>query len=261
MVEPPAPPPPPFGPPPPPPEAGPPPPPAPPQPGLCPNCGAPHDPYQEYCLECGRRLPPLYASRTEVWTRESHFWLWAALAALLLVALVSGAIVAVAATRGDKDSNPKTSIPVVSTGLSTTDTVGIITQPPTITINPPTTTLGTTTFGTTTFSTTTLSTTTFGTTTSSSNVSWPAGKDGYTVVLKSVPTSEGRAQADAAAQKARNNGLPQVGVLNSSDYSSLTPGYYVTFTGIYDTRNQADSALPNARSRGFPTAYVRQVAD
>jgi hypothetical protein len=266
MFEPPSPPPPPPPfepppPPPPPPEAGPPPPPPPPpRPGLCPNCGAPHEPDQEYCLECGRRLPPLYATRTEVWTRQSPFWLWAALAALLLVALVSGAIVAVAATQDD-ESNPKTSIPVVSTGPQTTDTVGVVTQPPTITINPATTTLGTTTFGTTTFSTTTLGTTTFGTTTSSSNVSWPPGKDGYTVVLKSVPTSEGRAPADAAAQKARNNGLPQVGVLNSSDYSSLTPGYYVTFTGIYDTQSQADSALPNARSRGFPTAYARQVAD
>jgi zinc-ribbon domain len=261
MFEPPGPPPPPFEPPPPaPPEAGPPPPP-PPQPGVCPNCGAPHEPDQEYCLECGRRLPPLYASRTEVWTRESPFWLWAALAALFLVALVSGAIVALAATRDDKQGAPRTSIPVVSTGPQTTDTVGIITQPPTITINPPTTTLSTTTFGTTTFSTTTLGTTTFGSTTSSTNVSWPAGKNGYTVVLKSVPTSQGRTKADAAAQRARNNGLPQVGVLNSSDYSSLTPGYYVTFTGIYDTQSQADNALPNARARGFPTAYVRRVAD
>lgn len=257
MVEPPPPPPPPTEPPPPPPdEMGPPPPPT---PGVCPNCGAPHDAYQEYCLECGRRLPPLFASRTEVWTRYSPLWLWTALAALLLVALVSGAIVAVAATKNDDE--PATSIPVVSTAPQTTNTVGVITQPPTITINPPTTTFGTTTLGTTTLSTTTLGTTTFGTTTSSSNVAWPAGKDGFTVVLKSVPTSEGRAQADAAANKARSNGLPQVGVLNSSDYSSLNPGYYVTFSGIYDTQSQANAALPNARSKGFPTAYVREVSN
>jgi hypothetical protein len=257
MVEPPPPPSPPIEPPPPP-EEPPAPPPAP-QPGLCPNCGAPHDAYQEYCLECGRRLPPVYATRTDVWTRQSPFWLWAALGALLLVALVSGAIVAVAAT--DDDESPATSIPVVTTGPETTGTVGVITQPPTITINPPTTTLGTTTFGTTTLSTTTLGTTTFGTTTTSSNVTWPAGKDGFTVILKSVPTSEGRAQADAAAQRARTNGLPQVGVLNSSDYSSLNPGYYVTFSGIYDTQTQASNALPNARSKGFPTAYTREVSN
>jgi hypothetical protein len=251
-------------PPPPPPPSGPddppPPVPPPPEPGLCPRCGAPHDPYQEYCLECGLRLPPPDGMRSgEIWSRDSPLWLWAALLALLLVALVAGAIVAIAATRGDNEGGPRASIPVVSTGPSTTDTVGIITQPPTVTINPPTTTFGsTTTLPTTTVgSTTTLSTTT----TATGNVTWPAGKDGYSIFLKSVPTSEGRAKADSAAQRARNNGLSQVGVLNSSDFSSLRPGYWVTFTGIYDTQQQANAALPNARARGFPTAYTRPVRD
>lgn len=246
MVEPP--------PPPPPPEAAPPPPP--PEPGRCPNCGAPHDVYQEYCLECGRRLPGAYVGGryAEVWRRDSPIWLWAALAALLLVALVSGAVVALAATDDGKSSEPATSIPVVSTAPSTTSTVGV--TPSTITITPPTTTLGTTTFSTTTFGTTT-----FGTTTTGSNVTWPPNKDGFTVVLKSVPTSNGRSQAEAAADKARTNGLSQVGILNSSDFSSLNPGYYVTFTGIYDTESQANAALPNARSKGFPTAYVREVSN
>jgi hypothetical protein len=242
-------------PPPPPPEAAP--PPAAPEPGRCPNCGAPHDVYQEYCLECGRRLPGAYVGGryAEVWRRDSPIWLWAALAALLLVALVSGAVVALAATDDGKSSEPATSIPV-STAPSTTSTVGVVTTPPTITINPPTTTLATTTFSTTTFGTTT-----FGTTTTGSNVTWPMSKDGFTVVLKSVPTSNGRSQAEAAADKARTNGLPQVGILNSSDFSSLNPGYYVTFTGIYDTESQANAALPNARSKGFPTAYVREVSN
>lgn len=249
MVEPP--------PPPPPPEAAP--PPAPPEPGRCPNCGAPHDVYQEYCLECGRRLPGAYVGGryAEVWRRDSPIWLWAALAALLLVALVSGAVVALAATDDGKNSEPASSIPAVSTAPSTTDTVGVVTQPPTITIPPPTTTLSTTTFSTTTFGTTTFGTTT----TTGSNVTWPPNKDGFTVVLKSVPTSNGRSQAESAANKARTNGLSQVGILNSSDFSSLNPGYYVTFTGIYDTQSQANAALPNARSKGFPTAYVREVSN
>ena len=250
MVEPP--------PPPSPPEAAPPPPP--PDPGRCPNCGAPHDVYQEYCLECGRRLPGAYVvggRYAEVWRRDSPIWLWAALAALLLVALVSGAVVALAATDDGKSSEPGTSIPVVSTAPSTTTTVGVVTTPPTITINPPTTTLGTTTFSTTTFGTTTFGTTT----TTGSNVTWPPNKDGFTVVLKSVPTSKGRSRAEAAADKARTNGLSQVGILNSTDFSSLNPGYYVTFTGIYDTQQQANAALPNARSKGFPTAYTRPVRD
>ena len=179
---------------------------------------------------------------------------FAAIAALLLVALVSGAVVALAATDDGKSSEPGTSIPVVSTAPSTTSTVGV--TPSTITITPPTTTLGTTTFSTTTFGTTT-----FGTTTTGSNVTWPPSKDGFTVILKSVPTSNGRSQAEAAADKARTNGLSQVGILNSSDFSSLNPGYYVTFTGIYDSESQANAALPNARSKGFPTAYVREVSN
>jgi hypothetical protein len=119
----------------------------------------------------------------------------------------------------------------------------------------------TTAAGTTTFSTTTFGTTTFGTTTTDQNVTWPPNKDGFTVILKSVDTSKGRTQAENAADKARTNGLPEVGILNSSDYASMNPGYYVTFTGIYDTESQANAALPNARSKGFPTAYVREVSN
>lgn len=244
-------------PPPPPPE----PPPLAPDPLLCPRCGAPHDLYQEYCLECGLRLPPPFPVRREVWTRESPVWLWAALLALLLVAAAAGAIVAVAAT-GDDEKAARTTSQVATTA----PTVPIITNPETITIAPPPTTgiittLPTTSIATTTgFTTTTTATTTTGTTTTALTT-WPAGKDGFTVVLKSVPTSQGRGEADAAAQTARANGLPQVGVLNSSDFSSLTPGYYVAFSGVYDTEAQAVAALPNVRAKGFPTAYIREVRD
>jgi hypothetical protein len=228
------------------------------EPGLCPNCGAPHDPYQEYCLECGRRLPGARVGDryTSVWSRDSPLWLWAALAALLLVALVAGAVVAIAATNDDDSSQPGNSIPVVSTAPHTTTTLGAITQPGTITINPPTSTFSTTTIGTTTFGTTTLGTTT----TATGYVTWPTRKDGYTVVLKSVPTSSGKGPAETAASKAKSDGLPQVGILNSSDFSSLNPGYYVTFSGIYDNQSQANAALPTARS-SFSTAYVREVSN
>jgi hypothetical protein len=232
----------------------------------CPRCGAPHDPLQEYCLECGLRLVPLPGAtltRETVWTRESPIWLWLALAALLAVALAAGAIVALAATDDDDEAatsvpttGPTTTIPVVpptTTGIPTVDTL----TSPTITIGPPTTT-GTTT----TIPTTTTGTTTTGTTTGTvSTISWPVGEDGYTVVLRSTPTSQGRGPAESAARQAKNNGLPEVGILESSDFSSLNPGYYVTFTGIYDTQNEAENALPRARTSGFPTAYVREVSD
>jgi len=221
----------------------------------CPRCGAPHDPLQEYCLECGLRLvrlPSERYTRTTVWTRESSIWLWAALGALLLLSLAAGAIVALAASDEDEpDAGPGISTVGPTTG--TTPTIGpptadTLTAPTTVTIPPTTTTLPTT---------TTQPTTTNGGTISD----WPSNTDGWTVILRSTPVSQGRGPADSAAQQAINAGLQQVGVLNSSDFGSLNPGYYATFTGVYTTESQAEAALPNARSKGFPTAYVRRVAD
>ena len=234
----------------------------------CPRCTAPYEPLQEYCLECGQRLVPLPGesyTRTVVWSRESPVWLWIALVALLLVALAAGAIVALAATDDDEPtavaSSSADTIPVgppTTTGPITIDT---LTGESTITIPPLTTSTGfTTTFPTqsTTFTTTTSTTTTGG---SGTIISWPSGTDGFTVVLKSTPVAEGRGPAESAAQQALNNGLPEVGILSSSSYSTLNSGYYVTFTGVYDTQNEAENALPRARQSGFPTAYVREVAD
>jgi hypothetical protein len=89
---------------------------------------------------------------------------------------------------------------------------------------------------------------------------WPAGQSGYTVVLESVPASTaGRALALGRARAASRAGLPQVGVLDSSRYSSLHPGYAVVFSGIYDSRGRADQAQAAANAKGFSAAYVRQI--
>jgi hypothetical protein len=63
----------------------------------------------------------------------------------------------------------------------------------------------------------------------------------------------------ANAQRAIDAGLPRVGILTSSNYSSLNPGYYVVFTGVYDSAGGANSHLQTARDAGFPLAYTRQV--
>lgn len=230
----------------------------------CPRCTAPYEPLQEYCLECGQRLVPLPSegyTRTVVWSRESPVWLWIALVALLLVALAAGAIVALAATDDDKEGGPASSSTTIPVLPPTTGPITV--EPPTtpteITIpTGPTTSTVFPTFSTTTFPTTSTQQTTTG---NSTIISWPAGEDGFTVVLKSTPVGEGRGQAESAAQQALNAGLPEVGILSSSNYSTLNPGYYVTFTGVYDSQNEAENALPRARSSGFPTAYVREVAD
>jgi hypothetical protein len=226
----------------------------PPEAPACPRCGAPHDLYQEYCLECGARLPgaqiPVAFMRTEMWSRDSPAWLWAALLALFLVALVAGAIAAVAATKdGDKGRRvlpgPGTTAPVGT--IPGTQTIETITSPTTQTIA--------------TLDTSTLTTATTATTTPQGNIrSWPQGKEGYTVVLASVETSKGRAAAEQKANQAIADGLTNVGILNSSDFLTLNPGYYVAFMGVYDTVAAAQSDLPTARSRGFPLAYVREVS-
>jgi hypothetical protein len=61
------------------------------------------------------------------------------------------------------------------------------------------------------------------------------------------------------ARSASQAGLPQVGVIDSSRYSSLHPGYYVVFSGIYPSRGSANSAQSAANSKGFGAAYVRQI--
>jgi hypothetical protein len=80
------------------------------------------------------------------------------------------------------------------------------------------------------------------------------------VVLESIPAgSNGRALALTRARAASTAGLPQVGVLDSSGFSSLHPGYFVVFSGVYDSRGQADRAHAVAQAKGFSSAYVRQI--
>ncbi|MBA3348913.1 MAG: SPOR domain-containing protein, partial [Actinobacteria bacterium] len=90
-------------------------------------------------------------------------------------------------------------------------------------------------------------------------IAWPAGKRGWTIVLLSIPQGDGgRAAAEARAAEARRKGLTDVGVLNSSRFASLHPGYYAVFTGVFDSEAEATSALPRARA-AFPLAYSRPV--
>ena len=87
---------------------------------------------------------------------------------------------------------------------------------------------------------------------------WPAGEDGWTIVLASVPQTKGRPAAVARARQARRKGLVQVGVLDSSLYASLHPGYWVVFSGVYTSEAEATSALEPAREAAR-TATVRRV--
>jgi hypothetical protein len=87
---------------------------------------------------------------------------------------------------------------------------------------------------------------------------WPQGQNGWTIVLASVPQSAGRASAVSGARKASAAGLTDVGVLNSSEFSSLHSGYFVVFSGVFSTENEANNAL-GAATGTYPRAYVRQI--
>jgi hypothetical protein len=221
---------------------------------LCPRCGAPREAEQEFCLECGLRLPPTsgkLARARRTWVKRLGWypgdWIWTTL--LALVVAIAGAVVAIVATRDARSTNGGTiaqSLPTLS-----------------VTVPAPTPTR--------TVDTTTLPDAPEPTATSSKppqpkppangHTPWPAGRTGWTVVLESVPaTQAGRKTSQARATRAAGDGLPDVGVLVSARYSTLHPGYYVIFSGIYDTRSQAESTLRAATSAGFSAAYVRQIA-
>jgi hypothetical protein len=86
---------------------------------------------------------------------------------------------------------------------------------------------------------------------------WPRSS-GWTNVLVSIPKVEGRDEALARAEQARRRGLRQVGVLDSSRFASLHPGYWVVFAGVYGSEPEATSRLREAKGvqRGAHTARV-----
>jgi hypothetical protein len=76
---------------------------------------------------------------------------------------------------------------------------------------------------------------------------WPRAVRGWTIVLASIPKKKGRGRAVAVAQHARTRGLTRVGVLDSSRFASLRPGYWMAFTGRYQSEADATGSLRRAR--------------
>jgi hypothetical protein len=85
---------------------------------------------------------------------------------------------------------------------------------------------------------------------------WPAGRDGWTIVLASVPKVDGQDEAVALAEAARRRGLTPTGVLDSSRYPSLRAGYWMAYTGVFRSEAEANGALRKAR----PVARSARVA-
>jgi hypothetical protein len=213
-------------------------------PEACPTCGAHVDPGQEYCLDCGGQIVPTRRTSTVGRACERRFgrypgdWIWAALLLLLVAAgSATAGIVARRDTGGSSGSKTIVAIsPVVpappAPPAQTQPTRPVTTAPAPAPAAAPKPGRGL--------------------------VEWPA-RNGFTVVLASIPArGAGRADAEAKAKEALSRGLRDVGVLVSSRFASLHPGYYVVFAGVYSSLADAETAAAQASSR-FPNAYARQI--
>ena len=230
----------------------------------CPRCGVAYEPLQEYCLECGARLPTnrgVVGVLAAGWQRRLAWypgdWIWP-VGLFFVLTVVATAAVLFADSRRDHAAKPAIATTNVPLGPGATHaTVPVASRStlpnapqPTITTGPLPTAPGTGTSPT-------------GTTPTPPNPNalavWPAGQSGYTNVLESLPVKNGRAAALQHARAAKRAGLREVGVLVSSQYSSLHPDYYVVFSGIYATQAQAVADLSAAHAKGYPGAYQTRV--
>lgn len=220
----------------------------------CPRCGRPAEPLQEICIECGEPLP--HRQRPGGWLLPSAAALGvAAAAAAVVLAIGKGdgarSIVAppLTASTAGTTSPPGATAPSVTPAGSTVTTAGTTdAAAPAATTRPPGATTGA--------ATTSASTRAQG---GPALTVWPAGRDGFTVVLASLPQAAGAGSARARALDAAQRGLPRTGVLVSDGFASLHPGYYVVFSGSYATLGEAQRAAAAAQSR-FPGAYPRRIA-
>jgi hypothetical protein len=215
------------------------------EPEACPRCGAAVDAGQEYCLECGLRLPRrdgLAARLGDAWQRRVPWypgdWIWPALAFFVIAAL--GAGLAILSTH-DGAGGART-ITATTSVLSRQVTTTPVAPEPTVART-----------------TTATATATQPRPKPRSLVQWPASRSGYTLVLNSIPKPNGLSGATAQAREALRNGLPSVGVLDSDQFSSLHPGYFVAFSGVYSNFADANVQLGRAHAAGYRLANPRRV--
>jgi hypothetical protein len=217
--------------------------------GTCPRCGAARTETDRYCLDCGLALP-VVTGRLAVWRRRfiksvgwyPGDWVWLTLPMLLVA--IGGATAAISIS--DHRAGPHPVVTAATPGFALTPAA-------------PVRTVATGT-GRGNSSTLPVPPEPGAAAQKNGRLTWPAADSGWTIVLVSYPRTTGHDPALATATRAAKKGLPQVGVLDSSRFASLQPGYDVVFTGIYGSQQDADAAVATARQAGFGGAYSRQIA-
>jgi predicted nucleic acid-binding Zn ribbon protein len=227
----------------------------------CRRCGATLGPEQEWCLACGA------AARTDV-ARPRGWRLPLVLAAAVVVLAIAAAILAIAELSNGParvaEAPTATPSPTPTVGASPTPfpTTGAPEnegdQPPAGTTVTPTPTQpaagGAIAPGATPSATPSVSpgATPTGT---STFPDWPAGRSAWTIVLKSAAS---KSAAESAARNLQSAG-DTVGILHSDDHSSLKPGFWVVFSGQYDSQKAAENGMSSLPSKPAD-AYVRRVS-
>jgi hypothetical protein len=216
--------------------------------GSCPRCGSLRGAHDRYCLDCGLRLPTVdnrLASLRRRWLRRVGWypgdWVWLALPSLVVA--IAGAAVAIAVA--DRNHDAGAAVLTTPAAVSVVEPGAQQSAPaaPTNTANLP-------------IPPEPGSPTAAG----KGRIAWPANTSGWTIVLVSYPKQGGRSAALTTAARAVKAKLRQVGILDSDAYASLQPGYFVVFTGVFPTKDDADAAVSTARQAGFGGAYSRQIA-
>jgi hypothetical protein len=232
----------------------------------CPRCGVAYEPLQEYCLECGARLPTnrgVVGVLAAAWQRRLAWypgdWIWPVLFFAVLTAIATTAAVAANSARERSTPVILATTPSVTVGPGAPQGTLPVTSSPANLPTAPAPTITTGALPTAPGAASTGAKTVPAPPNPNALAVWPAGESGYTDVLESLPVQGGRAAAIARARQAKRSGLKQVGVLTSSEYSSLHPNYYVVFSGIYRTQAEATAALAAIQAKGIRGAYQARV--
>ena len=204
----------------------------------CPRCDAPLRPDQDWCLECGT------AATTRVLSPPS--WGVAALIVLAVVALAGIALaLAVDQLSGEADRAASRASPADQTAAApaatgtTTATAAPPAATPTTPTAPPTPTTATAPAA--------------GAT--PAIASWPLGRRGWTVIVRQT---RNRAEAEQRARQLAGQGV-QVGLLRSSDFTTLDQGFWMVFSGVFSSQAQASAHQRRLGRRAPPTAYFTAV--